>query len=240
MLSSDSLKKLAIQWHTSEGAVHREYVQHVFLSYLYEDPASNAFLFKGGTALRILFQSPRFSGDLDFTVKGTPFQAKALVEKVMIKVRQEIHELTLVESKLTTGGYFGILRGQVGSFLVEVQVQVSSRKASARGELIVVATPLIPSYNVLALAEDLLVEEKIAALLTRAKPRDFYDLYFMLRKPLGRRILVASKRREILLKLKGMDSRRLYQELREFLPRSHWAIIQQLPDQLRKELERFG
>ena len=39
----------------------------IFLSYLYQEPGSEKLLFKGGTALRIVFKSPRFSEDLDFS-----------------------------------------------------------------------------------------------------------------------------------------------------------------------------
>ncbi|MEK7390007.1 MAG: hypothetical protein AAB036_09940, partial [Elusimicrobiota bacterium] len=73
----------------------------------------------------------------------------------------------------------------------------------------------------------------------RAKPRDFYDLYFILRKPMGERKSIAARRKEVLEKLEAADKKFLYNELKAFLPKSHWAIIQQLPAQLKKELERL-
>ena len=39
----------------------------------------------------------------------------------------------------------------------------------------------IPPYTIVYLEEKILVGEKVRALLDRAKPRDFFDLYFMLR-----------------------------------------------------------
>lgn len=42
----------------------------------------------------------------------------------------------------------------------------------------------LPAYTLTLLPETLLVEEKITALLTRGKPRDYFDLYFLLRKGL--------------------------------------------------------
>jgi len=102
-----------------------------------------------------------------------------------------------------------------------------------------VTTPLTPSYSVLALQEEEIVREKIEALLARSKPRDFYDLYFILRKPMGNRKLIASKRAAMLKKLEELNSKTIYQELREFLPRSHWAILKNLPDLIKKELYRI-
>jgi len=85
----------------------------------------------------------------------------------------------------------------------------------------------------------LIVAEKLEALVTRAKPRDFYDLCFILRKPLGERRDLALKRGVILERLKKVEAKFLYRELRNFIPKSHWAMAQRLPDQLRSELARL-
>jgi len=67
MLDREIIRKLALQHQTTEINIAREYVQHLFLSVFYQEPDSEKVLFKGGTALRITFQSPRFSEDLDFS-----------------------------------------------------------------------------------------------------------------------------------------------------------------------------
>jgi len=52
MISQDTIKKLAIRYHTSEFPnVSREYLQHLFLSALYKISGAEKLLFKGGTAL---------------------------------------------------------------------------------------------------------------------------------------------------------------------------------------------
>lgn len=239
MLSVDEIKRLAARFHTTEGNVAREYAQSVFLSHLYADPASDGLMFKGGTSLRIVYQSPRFSEDLDFTA-ATPFhRTKTVIERTAGRVAQEIGGLALVESKPTTGGYFGIVRGPMGPWQIEILLQASTRRKPLKGELSVVTSSLVPNYNVYGLPEKLIVEEKLDALLTRAKPRDFYDLYFILRKPMGERKSIAARRKQILEKLEAADKKILYNELKAFLPKSHWAIIQQLPGQLAKELNRL-
>lgn len=239
MLSISEIKRLAGQFHTNELNVAREYAQHIFLSYLYADPAADALLFKGGTALRIVYQSPRFSEDLDFTACLPFYKTKTLIERTAIKVRQEIDGFRLLESKPTSGGYFGVMRAPVGPWRIEVLVQASARQKALKGEAVLVTTRLAPSYGVIALPEAALVSEKIAALLSRRKPRDFYDLYFILRKPMGDKKAIAARRPEILEKLDQADQKILYNELKVFLPKSHWAIIQRLPDQLKRELGRL-
>ena len=70
MLGRDNLEKFTKLQQTSVQNVVREYCQHLFLSFLYQNPGSEKLLFKGGTALRIILKSPRFSEDLDFTDAG--------------------------------------------------------------------------------------------------------------------------------------------------------------------------
>lgn len=239
MLSADEIRQIATRSHTTELNIAREYVQNVFLSHLYLDPGADGLMFKGGTSLRIVYKSPRFSEDLDFTA-AMPFQkTKAVVERTVERLAQEIDGMALVESKPTTGGYFGIIRGTMGLWEIELLIQASTRQKSMRGELSIVTSELAPNYNVYGLPEKALVDEKIDALLSRAKPRDFYDLYFILRKPMGDRKSIAARRDEVLAKLAKADKKHLYNELKAFLPKSHWAIIQQLPDQLTKELKRL-
>lgn len=69
MISSDFVKRLATQTQTTELNILREYLQHLFLSYFYKRKDSEKVLFKGGTALKFIYGSPRFSEDLDFSAK---------------------------------------------------------------------------------------------------------------------------------------------------------------------------
>ena len=61
MISHDALRALATQSQTTELNIRREYCQHLFLSYFYQQPLTDQVYFKGGTALRMLYHSPRFS-----------------------------------------------------------------------------------------------------------------------------------------------------------------------------------
>jgi len=128
MLEKKKLEEFTkINQTTFDNAV-REYCQHLFLSYLYQKPESAKLFFKGGTALRIIFGSPRFSEDLDFTglniglKKIETMFAETLsdVEKTGIKVE-------ISESKLTSGGYLGIAYFSLYNVKFPIQIEVSLR-----------------------------------------------------------------------------------------------------------------
>ncbi len=86
------------------------------------------------------------------------------------------------------------------------------------------------------LPETILVQEKVQALMTRKKPRDFYDLYFMLRAG-----LLSPERREILrqaLPIIEATDIDFGQELEVFLPQDHQAIIRDFKQNLLSEVRR--
>jgi len=51
-----------------------EYLQHELLDSIFKNKASGDLAFIGGTAIRVLYSSPRFSEDLDFDNFGLPFK----------------------------------------------------------------------------------------------------------------------------------------------------------------------
>lgn len=96
---------------------------------------------------------------------------------------------------------------------------------------------MVLPYTVNLLAQDLLVDEKIQALLGRKKPRDFYDLYFILRSN-----LLPPVKKDVLreaLKILQKTEINFEHELRVFLPRSHWAIIRHFKPALEREVRKF-
>jgi len=90
MITQDTIKELATKYQTSELNVAREYCQHLFLSYFYRQKGSEKVLFKDGTALRMIYQSPRFSEDLDFSgFKVSSSSIEELVEDTLLEIERE-------------------------------------------------------------------------------------------------------------------------------------------------------
>jgi predicted nucleotidyltransferase component of viral defense system len=238
MLTTDKLKELSIKNQTTELNIRREYVQHLFLSHFYQQKKSKQIFFKGGTALRILFNSPRFSEDLDFSssLKGIK-EIETTVINALEEIEREGIQTEIVESKKTTGGYLAIVSFKLSSQTVEIQIEISNREKDSEGEIITVVNDFIPNYTVMQLKLQILTEEKLLALLGRKKPRDFYDLYFMLRAN-----LISQKQKNVLSKaLTELKKSHINfeKELKQFLPRAHWTIIRTFKLTLEKEIQKF-
>lgn len=237
MLSQTSFKKLASQLHTSELNVMREYLQHVLLSYIYQQPESDGLAFKGGTALRILFGSPRFSEDLDFSSNLNGYQVKHLLEKTWGEVKKESLLGKIEELKETSGGYFARLLFELYGQLAPIEFNISLRNR-IKTQPMLVTSPFVPSYQCMVLPTQQLVSEKIEALLRRKKPRDYFDLYFLLRSRLGIEVLISFKKK-LQGQLQEIDSSILKRELKLFLPLTHQSILKDFLPSIQTELNRL-
>ena len=239
MLDREVIKKLALQYQTTEINVAREYVQHLFLSIFYQEPDSEKVLFKGGTALRIVFQSPRFSEDLDFSGFETNVP---MLETLVVNAINKIHnvgvDVEISESKKTSGGYIGVLDLTVSGYRTRIILEVSLRKKNGvKGETVLIAGDFVPSYTIAILPQKMLVDEKLAAVLSRAKPRDYFDIYFLLRKG-----LVAVEQKKVLGEIKRQLEHKtlsLEKELHDFLPKSQHKLVRDLPKILLREISRY-
>ena len=236
MLSEQQLSEIATRTQGSFINVAREYVQNLFLSHFYSQERSEMVLFKGGTALRVIYKSPRFSEDLDFS---TPtIQKKAiedLLQETMVRLDQEGIEVELEESTATTGGFLCIINAAAARHSFNITIEISSRKKKPSGQLILIENPYINNYTVMSLKREELISEKIEALLSRKKPRDFFDLYFMLRADLMPEKSVLKKILPVIEATK-IDFKK---ELGGFLPQSHQRIIKGFKNTLLSEIKRY-
>ena len=182
MISTDSIKTISNKQQTTELNIRREYIQHLFLSYFYQQKKTSEVFFKGGTALRILYNSPRFSEDLDFSSSLSEIkQIEDAVLDTLKEIEREGLQTEITESKKTSGGYLAIILFDLADERIKLQFEISLREGEKKGELTTIAGDFVPPYTIMSLMTEQLVGEKIQALLTRQKPRDFYDLYFILR-----------------------------------------------------------
>lgn len=239
MIFLEKLNQIAKKSQTSVLNVARDYIQALFLSAFYQQKESLAFFFKGGTALHFVYQSPRFSEDLDFSARAFDCQVfEDLLTKSLLFIEQNGFQIELVESKPTTGGCLAIFSTLVNRLSVRIQVEVSLRTPkNSKGEAVLVRTEFLPPFDVLILEQGALIKGKIAALLARKKPRDFYDLYFILRA--GLKVKLSEKEERMIAKeIDALDPNQLAKDLKEFLPKSHRLVIKDLPAVLKREFEK--
>jgi len=249
MITRQFIAQLATKYQTIEQNVAREYCQHLFLSYFYKKAGSEKIVFKGGTALRIIFNSPRFSEDLDFSAADggitTYPQINRLVDETLDDIRKEgtqcEKEIKSGTQGETSGGYFAVIKLKMLEFDSEIQLQISFRNP----DKVVVNTTLVQSdftapYVVIYLVEDILVAEKIQALLKRKNPRDFFDLYFILRNPRLIKYIPrkAGLKDEVLNTLAQTSN--LEKELKIFLPVSlQNTVLKDFAERLKREIEAY-
>src|SRR3990167_10374175 len=144
MISTETLEKIGKDYQMGVFPnIVREYFQNVFLEQLYKLPGAEKLLFKGGTALRIIYGSPRFSEDLDFSLFGVlPHEVKQTVENLFVSVLKEIGQIGIKvelggKSDETRGGYFGTATFRMSDYHpTSIEINISTRGDTiVRGEV---------------------------------------------------------------------------------------------------------
>jgi len=240
-MTNEEIEKLSTKYQISPMAVAREYCQHNFLASFYNQKGSEKLLFKGGTALRIIFKSPRFSEDLDFT--GIYNITYYEIEKILTNVLSDLNswglDIDISEAKKTTGGYLARIDFSIFKLKFFIQIEISFRQShkKIKSQTSSIKNDYIHTYSLVHLLPEEIIAGKLAALLTRSKPRDWYDLYFLLKND----YLNNSQKKllpKILKKFKNYQGN-IKKELKEFLPISHQLILKDFKNVLKKEIERY-
>ncbi|MEK7543657.1 MAG: nucleotidyl transferase AbiEii/AbiGii toxin family protein [Patescibacteria group bacterium] len=247
MISHDTIIALATKLQTSETNVAREYCQHLFLRALYQQKNSASLCFKGGTAIRLVYKSPRFSEDLDFEhVEKTPYDFTkhdiATIEDVLtdtvIAIGRTNIAVDVKGAAPTSGGYLANIVFRLHGRPIDIRTEFSLRSSKkTRGDLVIITSEFFPNYSLIALPRDLIMSGKLTALLSRKKPRDFFDLYYMLRAnllPVSQRTVLPRA-----LALIPHDPAFFTKELTEFLPSGFHALLKDFPRLLRQEVKSF-
>jgi predicted nucleotidyltransferase component of viral defense system len=185
MLTRQQLQRIAQRERIGLQAQERDYVQHLLLALVYA--RSQAMVFKGGTALRIVHRGARYSEDLDFNAQGSEaeiqqYWADVLADLGHFGLQAERREAWQGEQAHSFDvSYRGPLYDGRDRTKGKVRVDLS-----LRGEAVETQRELVsPEYDdvrpfvVTVLAPEHLLAEKVRALLVRGKPRDVYDLWFI-------------------------------------------------------------
>lgn len=239
MLTRANLEQFTKQSQTPLENVVREYCQHLFLSHLYQLPGSERLLFKGGTALRIVFHSPRYSENLDFTgMKIKQREVEELFVRTLAVIEKTGLQVEIKEGKNTSGGYLGAFEFNVYDKITEIYFEVSLRGSrSLTGVRQLIENNYIQPYTLVHLPKDEIVKGKIQALLNRHKTRDFYDYFFLLsgNYPVAKEKAVLIK----VLKLLRESKINFRNELRRFLPISHLLHLKDFKKILERKILEF-
>lgn len=182
MINESQLFYLSKKFKINETTILREYVQLYFLSRLYDFKESQSIFFKGGTAIHFLYQSSRFSEDLDFTVEMKEKLFEVFINNFFSLISKE-EPLSFKEKKTIKGKkYLLTYSPNIVSFPVFINLEFSFREKIIYKEKSIITTefPVIFRSYIYHLQKKELLAEKIRAILTRKVGRDIYDLWFLL------------------------------------------------------------
>jgi predicted nucleotidyltransferase component of viral defense system len=228
MMIDKQIADLASYFRIDRFTIFREYLQLVFLSHVYTQAQAGKVYFKGGTAIHLLFDSPRFSEDLDFSTVLSAADVNQLIRKTEAEMRREILGIKiLLWHRGKQGIRFKLIYKSADfKYPTAIRIDVSFEKP-----LRPVSSPLVTKFPiglfpvVSHLAVEEIMAEKIRALLLRAKGRDVFDLWFLLSKnytinqdliakKIGRKTFMPELRR----KIANFSDKTLKLDLNQFLP----------------------
>ena len=167
----------------------REEYEMILLNSIFDSSFSNKLVFRGGTALRLAYGSPRYSDDLDFT-QITEIKEKDFQEWCR-KIAQATPNLELIEALKKYYTLFAKFRVKdaVLSQEIGIKVEISVRKETwekgkdyTLGNLISEVTPITVMAQVVSL--EWIKKEKLT--ISPPRIRDIFDLWFIgqaLKKP---------------------------------------------------------
>lgn len=221
MLEEKIINNLAQKIKISPDRLVAEAWEIILLKELFDSSFAKYLIFKGGTALRLAYDSSRFSEDLDFSLQ------KKISAKQFFAFFKELPkkypEMSIVDLKVKYYTLFALVKIKE-TFLklsFSIKIEISKRKIPIDYQSIpkMLFSPAFP-LEILVNAPTLeqIKKDKIQAIETRTKPRDLFDLWY-----------ICEKLKEPMPKVKRkMDAQDIKQELHRFLPQNYHAIVSYL------------
>jgi len=188
MLTKEQIRRLAQRHGVGMQVQERDYIQHLLLWLLYS--RTQQLVFKGGTALRLVYGGNRYSEDLDFNGPGDVATLGTLWEGIVSGLEDFGIAAEMRNAWISDVGYSfdvsfqGPLYDGRDRSKGKVRVDVNRRpeKVEARRELVISEYDDVRPFVVTVLTVEHLLAEKMRALLVRGKPRDLYDIWLLLRQ----------------------------------------------------------
>jgi len=241
MIDKSRLTEYSIKYKIDQYTVLREYIQIVFLNYLFQEKKAEHLTFKGGTALRLLYNSPRFSEDLDFNSDLNPNEIRKLLNTVIINTSKLVDNIELKELETIQGFSSKIyFKSDISSMPLTIKLDFSFRESSIDEIKKTITTELpVQIYSLINVfsAKEILAE-KIRTLFQRVKGRDIYDIWFLLNIQTPLDLNMINKKLELINKkfdynelldvLNNFEQKQLEKDLFKFLPINQRQIVSQL------------
>ena len=182
MITKEQVLEISKKKKINETVIFREYLQLLFLNKLYSYKKSENIFFKGGTALHLIYQAPRFSEDLDFTVELREKEFLSFILTVFEDIKKE-ESLQFKEKKTIAGKRFLLAASTEDlPYKIFINLDFSFREKVLEPQKDIIKVedyPLLFTNYVVHLSKEEIFAEKIRAIMTRKKGRDLYDLWYL-------------------------------------------------------------
>src|SRR4030066_650166 len=123
--------------------VVREFWEVIMLKGLFDSPEGKLLIFKRGTALRLVYGSPRFSEDLDFSL--TSDRVKGKFKSLIKKIVSPYPELTITDLEEKYYTYLGEIKITQDYLPSPFRIKIEISKRRERGyksEISVISSPV--------------------------------------------------------------------------------------------------
>ena len=182
MITLVQLKSFAKQYKTNDATAFREYLQLLFLSHLYGYSKNQQIIFKGGTAIHFIYNAPRFSEDLDFTVVMPEMEFTENLEKTFAALESE-GRISFKQRKTLAGKRFlltAVLPDSALKYFINLDFSFREKVFEPQSSFIKSEYPVLFTAQIPHMSKNEMVAEKIRAIMHRRKGRDVYDLWYLL------------------------------------------------------------
>ncbi|MBU1104627.1 MAG: nucleotidyl transferase AbiEii/AbiGii toxin family protein [Patescibacteria group bacterium] len=249
MISQTDLINYSKIYKIDQYTVLREYLQIIFLNSLYKKKGSSGVVFKGGTAIRLIYESPRFSEDLDFNTTLKMSLLRSVLGDSLTDARKVFPKLSLKELNTTQGFSAKLfLENEISPMPLTVKLDFSMREKTIEKFKSTIATEL-PASNyslIIVMTQSEILAEKLRTIFQRKKGRDIYDIWYLLNK----KVIVDSKLLDEKFKLidrsfditdvikyiASFDKSILEKDLTKYLPLDQRHLPKNLPELINDKL----
>jgi len=220
-MDKDFALKLAADIGIDVLQIIREEVELIFLNGLFESSFSDRLIFKGGTALRLVYGAPRFSEDLDFslTAKINPGEFKKIITG--ITKSDERFSLKDLKNKYYTDLAQIRVKEPWWDRALSMKIEIAKKIVKAPRDY-TNALAKSPTTNISVMTKvfslERMLKDKMKTIKERKMPRDIFDIWFISQKI----------NKPFTLKDFGYPKGKLRQELRKFLPKKFYPVVEDL------------
>ena len=241
MIDIETLNTLSKKNQIDSFSLLREILQVSFVEKFYKERKLKDTYFKGGTCLKLIYGSTRFSEDLDFTTKMSEKNIKNIISEVIVKLKDEYPGLSFKKLETLQGFSFKLyLSNEISHQPLTIKLDFSLRESVIDPVSSPIETnlPVVTTSIINHLSDKEILAEKIRAILHRDKGRDLYDMWFLLSRGIkididfiNKKLKYYNEKLDINLlvsKINSWDEKNIDKDLRKFLPLTQREIIPEL------------